>query len=565
MSNDLVARLEADTTDWSAGMQQAAKDGELVTRVIHEQDVSWRALAASAAPAIGEVTSAIAGLVGTLATIRHHRTLIASVTGPLVTFGTTTLRYTSLIAKGVGYLVPQWKAVATAVALTATAIKIANSDTVRGFGSQVANSERVVESFGRLRESLTELGKVMSSPFEAADAAFGSLVEAINPLPALVQFTAGKVADFTDGATRQVQDLTTWWQKWQDIAAAAPVIFQEGLDAEGAQKVFDEAAALRERAKEQQAALQKLADLREAYQALGQVQANAAAGAELNAQLQEVRDAKTIEAINAQEQHWQKLIKTKIQNGELDAKAVEDAQKIFDLIANQKAGIQAGLIRPEGQIGADAAIKANQKQLDVEKFGAIGAALNEFQAGGATQAQLDELRKQLELLENIKAEKEAQRIADQEAEDAARRREQLDKSAEQQINGLRDQIDLLTGAASKADIAMRKALEAGMTQAQADEIGRLTEEQQRLEEEARKKESKAGKSGRMLDLSFGAEVKGSGGAFAAISKAISQAQGMNATEKNTAIIAKEAAKTNANFGKLITAVEQSGSTSLEFA
>jgi hypothetical protein len=547
---DLRSRLEADVTDWSAGMQQAAKDGELVTRVIHEQDVSWRALASSAVPAIGQVSAAVVGLVGTLATIQHQRHLIASVTGPIAAVGGAAIRWIGPIARVVGYAVPQWRLLATVISTTAVAIKVANSDTARGFASQVSNSERVVESFGRLKESFSQFGSVISSPFEAGEAAFTSLIDAINPLPALVDFTAGKVANFADGATTQVQNLTTWWQKWQDIAAAVPVIWQEGADAEGAQRIFDEAAAIRERNAEQQAALQRLQELKPAYDALRQVQANAAAGAELNAQLQEVRDAKTIEALNAQEQKWQKLIKAKVQSGELDAKAVEDTQKIFDLIANQRVQIES-----KKNPVADAAIKANQQQIDKEQFGDIGAALNSFADEGASQEQINKLRQQLELLENIKAEKESQRALDQEAAEAARRQEQIDKSAESQINGLKDQVDLLTGSASKADIAVRKALEAGMSQEQADEIGSLTEQLDLIEEANRQKEGKLAKGGRGMDLSFGAEVKGSSGAFSAIAKAMSQSMGQSATEKNTAATAKAVEKLPGKFDKLITAVE----------
>jgi hypothetical protein len=547
---DLRSRLEADVTDWSAGMQQAAKDGELVTRVIHEQDVSWRALASSAVPAIGQVSAAVVGLVGTLATIQHQRHLIASVTGPIAAVGGAAIRWIGPIARVVGYAVPQWRLLATVISTTAVAIKVANSDTARGFASQVSNSERVVESFGRLKESFSQFGSVISSPFEAGEAAFTSLIDAINPLPALVDFTAGKVANFADGATTQVQNLTTWWQKWQDIAAAVPVIWQEGADAEGAQRIFDEAAAIRERNAEQQAALQRLQELKPAYDALRQVQANAAAGAELNAQLQEVRDAKTIEALNVQEQKWQKLIKAKVQSGELDAKAVEDTQKIFDLIANQRVQIES-----KKNPVADAAIKANQQQIDKEHFGDIGAALNSFADEGASQEQINKLRQQLELLENIKAEKESQRALDQEAAEAARRQEQIDKSAESQINGLKDQVDLLTGSASKADIAVRKALEAGMSQEQADEIGSLTEQLDLIEEANRQKEGKLAKGGRGMDLSFGAEVKGSSGAFSAIAKAMSQSMGQSATEKNTAATAKAVEKLPGKFDKLITAVE----------
>jgi hypothetical protein len=547
---DLRSRLEADVTDWSAGMQQAAKDGELVTRVIHEQDVSWRALASSAVPAIGQVSAAVVGLVGTLATIQHQRHLIASVTGPIAAVGGAAIRWIGPIARVVGYAVPQWRLLATVISTTAVAIKVANSDTARGFASQVSNSERVVESFGRLKESFSQFGSVISSPFEAGEAAFTSLIDAINPLPALVDFTAGKVANFADGATTQVQNLTTWWQKWQDIAAAVPVIWQEGADAEGAQRIFDEAAAIRERNAEQQAALQRLQELKPAYDALRQVQANAAAGAELNAQLQEVRDAKTIEALNVQEQKWQKLIKAKVQSGELDAKAVEDTQKIFDLIANQRVQIES-----KKNPVADAAIKANQQQIDKEQFGDIGAALNSFADEGASQEQINKLRQQLELLENIKAEKESQRALDQEAAEAARRQEQIDKSAESQINGLKDQVDLLTGSASKADIAVRKALEAGMSQEQADEIGSLTEQLDLIEEANRQKEGKLAKGGRGMDLSFGAEVKGSSGAFSAIAKAMSQSMGQSATEKNTAATAKAVEKLPGKFDKLITAVE----------
>lgn len=94
-----------------------------------------------------------------------------------------------------------------------------------------------------------------------------------------------------------------------------------------------------------------------------------------------------------------------------------------------------------------------------------------------------------------------------------------------------------------------------MSQEQADEIGALTEQLQQIEEENQKKESKAGKSGRSMDLSFGAEVKGSAGAFQAIAKAMSQGMGQSATEKNTEKTAKAVEKLPGKLDKVVAAIE----------
>lgn len=560
-AGDLVTRLEADVGGWSAGMERAASDTQQVTYVIHEQRESWSSLAAAALPAIAQVTTAVAGLAGTLATIHHQRTLIASVTGPLAAVGTTALRFIGPVARVVGMLVPQWKLVTTAVAATALAYNVATSETVQDFGRQVSGSEKVTAAVGRLKEAFGNLGSVVSSPLEAGENAFNRFVDAINPLPALVDKTATKVAEFTDTATKGVQDLSSWWQKWLDIAAAAPVIFQEGADADRAQEIFDEAAAIRERAAEQDAALKKLGDVKAAYEALRNTQDAAAHSAMVWGELQEIRNARTIKDLDRIEQAQRKVVIDNIQNG-MDADAVNPLfGPIFDAIAQQRRGIEQGLIKPEGQGSAEAYLKSIQAENE-KLQGNEGSVLDQFKAKGADPAVLAAIQRELELRQNLNAEKEHQKALDQEAADAERRQEQLRKSAASQIGSLRDQLDLMTGAATKGEIAMRKALEQGHTVAEATQLREMTDEIDRIEQENRKREKVASEKRLKETSGFGALSKGSSEAFTAIFKA-----GRTSNEERAAKAAEKTAagmdKLNSSIETLIDATENIGLVGME--
>ena len=94
--------------------------------------------------------------------------------------------------------------------------------------------------------------------------------------------------------------------------------------------------------------------------------------------------------------------------------------------------------------------------------------------GGATDAILGEIRQREELKKTIEAQKEAEKLAAKQLEDDTRRQNEAWENENEKIAALKDQLDLLTGAATKADIERRKAIEAGFTDAGAEEIAALT-------------------------------------------------------------------------------------------
>jgi hypothetical protein len=111
-------------------------------------------------------------------------------------------------------------------------------------------------------------------------------------------------------------------------------------------------------------------------------------------------------------------------------------------------------------------------------------------AAGATQAQVDALRSLQQQIAEVTDAEKAREEVDKAAQDAIRNQHRLHEQGADRIASIKDEIDLLTGAATKADIAMRQMTREGFTQEQIDEVGRLTEELDRLEKEKNKKSEK---------------------------------------------------------------------------
>ncbi len=145
--------------------------------------------------------------------------------------------------------------------------------------------------------------------------------------------------------------------------------------------------------------------------------------------------------------------------------------------------------------------------------------------------------------ELAKIESQTQKIIDDAAEADRKRNE----SGAEKIQSLRDEIDLLTGAATKAEIAMRDMAAAGFKDEQTAEVGRLMEELDRLkkEEADAKKTDNPGKKGK--DLSAAAQF-GSSSALSIIANASS---GRDPVADNTKKIASEATKTNKTLENLV--------------
>jgi len=562
---DLVSHLEADNTDFVEGMEEAAKEVDQVTVVVHEQRASWSALAASAVPAIGQVTASIAGLVGTLATIRHQRELIAGVTGAFSNLGTVTMRWIGPVAKVAGYLVPQWKAVTTAVSVGALAWKAASSDTVQSIARHVAATEVAQSATEKLGEAFDRLGNVAQRPFVLIATGAVETAKALNPVSAETvatakAFASGFVSGGVDLFTGAVSGLADELQRVADSGEAGLAWLHGDVKGyEATAEFIAQAEALRKLATESERALALQERRQESYRQLGAIQQGAQAAVESAAEIEKIHSITTLDALETQRAAYQQLAHEAVLSGKVTEDFLKRQAQLFGALAEQEAGIKSGKVMPEGQKEAEATLKSLNDEIArlTGSYDALADA--RMRDGGANEATLGEIRLKQELKKTIDSQKEAEKQARKELEEDTRRQIATWEKETDKIGALKDELDLLTGAATKADIERRKALEAGFTEAGADEIAALTEQLDAAQNKERLKSERS-----MRDQSFEFATKGSSAAFTTLFRA--ENRGGSAEEraaKAAEKTAQEMGKANANLGKLILATEKIGLDAME--
>lgn len=556
---DLVSHLEADNSDFVAGMEEAADEVENVTLVIHEQRASWSALAQSALPAIGEITSATLGLIGTLATIRHQKEIIGGIGGAFAAAGATVGRHVGLIARAVGFLVPQWKAVTTAVAVAAIAWKAATSDVVPAIDKKAYALETVRGATSRLGAELERLGSVAASPIRGAASAMADWWNSTNLLKDAVNATTKFIASELANLGDSIGVLTDSTQEFLDIGATALYAYQTDATDAQAQAFYEEAQALRDLNVETRKAIAAAEARLEVTRAIGAIQDTAKDAAAAAAEVDRIRAITTLEGIEAQRAALQQLAREQTIAGKSGEAYLKQQAALFTALEQQAEAIRAGKVQPEGMKEAESALKA----LDAEIAKLTGTYEELAEArrrdGGATDAILGEIRQREELKKTIEAQKEAEKLAAKQLEDDTRRQNEAWENENEKIAALKDQLDLLTGAATKADIERRKAIEAGFTDAGAEEIAALTAELDAAQAKERQKSEKS-----MREQSFEFATKGSSAAFSALFKA--ENRGGSAEERTAKAAektAQEIGKTNDALGKLIVATEQNGLVGME--
>jgi hypothetical protein len=165
--------------------------------------------------------------------------------------------------------------------------------------------------------------------------------------------------------------------------------------------------------------------------------------------------------------------------------AQEQAARTAKAIAEQEAAIKGGRVK-EKESPVDGMIRQAQEQIAKLRFGDTEAKLMGLELGGENPAKIAQLRQELSLQESLKKAADDKKKAEEDAKQAAEKQRELQKQGQEQIAGLKDQMDLLSGAATKADIAMRQALREGLSRSQAEEIKVMTEEIEALEKKKTK-------------------------------------------------------------------------------
>ncbi len=363
------------------------------------------------------------------------------------------------------------------------------------FGDEIVGRiERLLRETSNFRSNLLDLKTAIQEPFTIGIETGGSFIATMIPAVRVI----GDVNDVLSFMNKTMKEFTPTAGKASASIAAMLLSLSTGLPTADAEDIIGIGMSI----KKQDAAIAKMEEQGEGFRAFRELQEEAAASSARNADVAKIASIVTLEGINSHVTALQERGQAVILAGDNDEDWTKQQSALFDALEKQRQGIINGTV--------------------VDK--------------AATEA-----KKEL-----AKAEVENQKTIKTALESVEKRHD----DGEDRIRKLREEIELLNGTATKAEIAMREMARAGFTNDQVDEVGKLTEELDRLkkEEADAKKTDKPGKKGK--DLSAAAQF-GSSSAFSIIANASS---GRDPVEKNTKVIADESKKTNKNLEKLVDAV-----------
>lgn len=419
-----------------------------------------------------------------------------------------------------------------------------NSEIVQGSIRAITSNEQVATSSEKLSASLTGLGAALSLPVQSAHAvvaALGGIDGEAKQLPTtfdrIASFVAARLDNASTAATVTGDTFT-----WMSDKASGIVLSLNNWDwtfkmAEG---FAEQTKALRELGPETERVMALQASHASQYKNLGEVQAEASDRAAKAEEVLEIGHLKTASAVQGEISRYQQLYAAKIAalkvGEQLSAAEKKQMDAIFDALAKQKAGVGSGRISEKDEKEkhdphADDATKMYERQeeaLNKLKFGEEEAARMAIMSAHATdeevlallarhdemvklteenkeweksvkllkesEEKVAELKDQTALLMGTatKAEVEMQKMAraghsQQQIEDignatANLEKLKVDKQGEERIASLRDEINMLVGSATKAEVEMQKLAKAGYNQDQIEEIGRLSEQLEELKE-----------------------------------------------------------------------------------
>lgn len=501
MSNigDLSVSITADVSEFTEPMQQVRDDIEQTVTVIHKQEAAWSQLAASAIPAIGQVTAAVASLAGTAMTIRHQQAMFGSIAKALSDYGLLAVRVA-------GMIVPQWRLITTAIGVAALAYKAATSDMIRGAVSSAASSDTLAGSISKIRQSASELVTAIKAPFEGLTSSIGSIAYEFLGVGEALAAAKSIALSFSSAVSSGLKSATKAVYEYGDTAATALAITQSWMtmSGEASAKFYEEAGSLRALAAASEAAIEKQQQQRSLFSDLRTMQEAAIRSAENAAEVARIGSLVTVEAVQKEVEALRERAASVILAGKADAEWMKQSEALFFALEKQRQGILNGSV--------------------VDKAA-------------------EEAKKKAE---------EARKKAADEAEAAARKQQEMTDRGIEQIARLKDQIDILNGSATQAEVAMREMTRQGFDAEQVVAVGALTDELERLKQEAEeaKKKGKKEPKAQQIDTSPEAAIKGSAQSFSAIFAA-SRRDTDERMAKASELATQELKKLNNQIGKLV--------------
>lgn len=387
---------------------------------------------------------------------------------------------------------------ATAVVGGLLAISRQAEETDKVISESIPEYERLSRSWDRFTSSVGTASSDVVAPITQGASAFGQWVTSFSPLPFLAADLSQHlsfIAGASEDVSRSMRDVT-------DVASTFAFIVQRfGASDNASARFHEQGIALREMAKSSEESITKLTGLRDAFSSLGRMQAEAKTLAERSSEMMKVDSLLTVEATENAISALRERAAAVIQSGKADESWLRHTESLFVALEKQRQGIMDGII------------------IDKE-------------AEAAKRASADA------------------------AAEAARKQQELNDQGIDRIARLKDEIDILNGSATRAEIAMREMTRQGFDAEQIVAVGALTAEIDRLKQEAEdakkqvEKTDKPKSRQREIDTSPEAAIKGSAQSFSAIFAA-SRRDTDERTAKASELATQELKKLNNQIGKLV--------------
>lgn len=443
---ELSIGVSCDASELTAGMTQVRDELTQTTVAIQRQEASWSALANSAIQAVASIGPSVIGLSSQLVALFATRRAMAVFWD----WGGYALRVAQmfpplrLVAIGLGSVLAAAKLTAAGI----TSLKDAFQGSVDGTGESILGYNRLHGATGRLRESMATLGTSLVQPFRDGASAIGNYLASFSPLPSL----AGMAASAFDGLSSAANYVSSGLKSATATATTAAFILATGASHDAAAAFTEQGQSLEKLSAQTTAFISKQEAARASFQSLKSIQENAADTAKNAAEVAKVASILTVEGIDQSIAALREKSAATIMAGDADKAWEQQTASLFNALEKQRQGIIDGTVVDQAAIDAKKAL--------------------------------------------AKATEDAAKAA----ADAAEKEQQKTLSGLAKITSLKDQIDLLNGSATNAEVAMREMWRSGFSQEQIDEVGSLTEELDRLKEEeanSKKKDpkEKSGKSG----------------------------------------------------------------------
>lgn len=366
------------------------------------------------------------------------------------------------------------------VVLAALAYKVGLDEIIQASMRHLSVNAEFRKSITGLAGSLSTLGSTIVTEFtngvRGSVMALVTATTGFTSLSDMVDYSARKVTSWANTTTAAVKMATDGVKEAGLVFGTAIAIFQ-GMGDDEAVGFYREGKALNELAAQTEIVIQKQQSLRDAFDYINDASGRAAQGQKLSAQIARIGTLETVEALD------EELRSIKRQQEGVDASVRNTAawRKEMDALAQAIERRRTALENPPKDDFISKQIDSAHQALMRLTMGETGYAIATAQAHGADQEQIRTLHSKLTAIEEITQAQSAQKAAEaaiQAAQDQANHRYE---TGAERIASMRDQIDLLTGKATKAMIAMRELSRQGFDQSQVQEIGRLQAELDKLE------------------------------------------------------------------------------------